>query len=188
MPVHARRPRPVEHALLVLDQAFVFEVAVAIDQHQAAASAGSLEPREYRRGIVHADFAPAPDPRPERAKSRSSGRNRQRVENSLGRAVGVTGRNRHRQVADAATQRRQHALHPLRIGLAQRPRRLLVNIGVAGEHSLHPGLDAHGERQRAERFGQFDRSRPALTVSHSALSTSVRPLIPGGEAAVAAWR
>ena len=30
-----------QHALAVLDEAFVFEVAVAIDQHQAASSAGS---------------------------------------------------------------------------------------------------------------------------------------------------
>ena len=30
----ARCPRPLEHALLILGEAFVFEVAVAVDEHQ----------------------------------------------------------------------------------------------------------------------------------------------------------
>src|SRR5262245_54727836 len=39
--LHARRASPFEHCLLVLNQALVVQVAVAIDQHQATASSGS---------------------------------------------------------------------------------------------------------------------------------------------------
>jgi len=51
----------------------------------------------------------------------------------------------------SAHQRAKHRVHPRGIGLAQRPRRLRIDILVAREHAAQPSLDPLTEHQVVER-------------------------------------
>jgi hypothetical protein len=62
------------------------------------------------------------------------------------------------EIANGHEQGKQHGAHPFRIGLAQRPRRLLVDIGVAGKDGAHPRIDPARKVQGCEFAGQFDRT------------------------------
>ncbi len=59
------------------------------------------------------------------------------------------------EITDGDEQRLQHRLHSHRIGFAQRPGGLLIDIAIAGPHGLNPGFDALAECQRLELARQI---------------------------------
>ena len=59
------------------------------------------------------------------------------------------------ELPNGGDERAEHRGHALRIGLAQRPGRRSVDIGIAGEDRRHPGLQPSRESERSKRFGQL---------------------------------
>ena len=160
--VHAARARIGEHFVLTLGKTLVVEVAMAVDQPHAAASSssGQLQPRE--QGVGCAIGAP---PFPLSIATRS-----------FSADSGITGAIVCVELPNRLDQRAKHRRHPLGIGLAQRPGRLRVDIGVAGEHRPHPGLDARRESEALERA----RARRVPAASTRASKSRSSGASPGG--------
>src|SRR3546814_1939905 len=72
------------------------------------------------------------------------------------------------KIGDGLIEGSEHGLHPGGIGLAERPGRLRVDIGVAGEDAPHPCFDGCRWRQvghgRLESPGRFADGRKKIAV------------------------
>ena len=141
-PLTPRCRRVFKHFVLALDQAFVIEVAMAVDQPHAAASSSSSSSRGNSGVGCGIGVPPSP------ASIRVS---------SLSADSGNDRRDRLRELAHGRDQRAEHRRHPLRIGLAQRPRRLRIDIGVAGENRRSHASMPDRESEALECFGQLVR-------------------------------
>ena len=154
-PVTPRCAGVVEHFVLALDEALVIEVAMAIDQPHAAASSLPAARAAGTAASAAAIGAP-PSPGVDRARA------------AFGTIAGMIGAIASASRATASNQRAEHRRHSCGIGLAQRPRRLRIDISVAGEDRPHPGFDRRPRKQALERLGNLLRP-PA---DHSSNSTS----------------
>ena len=115
-----------DHAGLVLGQARVVEVAMAVDDHAASGSTWRGNTPAGAGSAVPARRAP---PRPSAAKSRSVPRHGEQIE-QLGRGSGMNGWVSRARWRKGLGQDPEHGGHAGGVGLAQRPGRLGVDIAV----------------------------------------------------------
>ena len=122
--------RPLDHAGLVLGEARIVEVAVAVDDHAAS---GSTWRGKMPAGAGSA--VPAGKAVPRAAKERSDSGTARRS-SSFAEASGMKGWVRSGQAAQGLGQDPEHGRHAGGVGLAQGPGRLGVDVAVGGTADL----------------------------------------------------